>query len=341
MAYVEVAHMANHPDDQLVDNQPLTTKFRLLSRVMRHGTYEERFRVLHLLDMHASDPRTAMLLLIALEDPEPMIRCRALTIFGNHNIHHFKPRIVEFLRDSHPDIRRQAVEMLGKLHDPDLLKPLLECLRDRNHLVRCAAVEAVCWCETDAVVEGLRPLIHDPELVVRRRVCEVFTRLKPVPVVDLLDRLSDEDEWVRFWCIQVLQGSNDPWAVSGIISCLNDASEVVFTRAVRTLGYLKAGEAVPYLEDSLMRYTDDSARTRLVLSVLRHIGTSQAEEVLLRWRQTRDAEAGSEPDFDSLTEAAPDPPPYQAVEQKKYKRSLVGKLITFLRPSPQPEKSLA
>src|SRR5687767_5445190 len=183
----------------------LTDKVKLFTRVLRQGTYEERFRILHLLDSHKNDPRTAMLLLLALEDPEPVIRGRALNILGCHQTQHFKPRIIKLLNDPHPDIRRTAVELLGKLHDPELVKSLVEALRDRNRWVRWAAVEAVCWCEVEFVAEALRPLINDPEAMVRRRACEAFTKLKPVPVVEILDHLTDEDEWVRFWGVQALQ----------------------------------------------------------------------------------------------------------------------------------------
>lgn len=309
----------------------LTNKVKLFTRVLRQGTYEERFRILHMLDAHKNDPRTAMLLLLALEDPEPVIRGRALNILGCHQTQHFKPRIIKLLNDPHPDIRRTAVELLGKLHDPDVVKSLVEALRDRNRWVRWAAVEAVSWCEADFVAEALRPLINDPEAMVRRRVCEAFTKLKPVPVVEILDHLTDEDEWVRFWGVQALQTADDPWAIPGIISCLNDPSDVVFTRAARALGYLRATDAIPYLEDALMRSIDKSERITLLLSVLKHINTPQAEDVLDRWWQTQHSGAQQEqPAFESQS-ASPDLAPIMVVEEKKHKKSMISRLVNFLK----------
>lgn len=152
--------------------------------------------------------------------------------------------------------RAEAVKKLGQMMDlqisdlPLNVHSLLEkSLFDPEEEVRRETVMALAFLEGEIAIPLIEPLINDQAQSVRSSVFSAFSYIKKRPSPEVLKKmlsyLNDPSDEVRDRCVRSLGRLNVEEAISSIFDLAkNDPSPVVRTGAVVALGMMKNDNSV-------------------------------------------------------------------------------------------------
>jgi HEAT repeat protein len=86
--------------------------------------------------------------------------------------------LVAALRDKDENVRKQAVIVLGRIQDPDAIDPLITMLAHPDWFTRLTAAAALEKIGDERGREAIKPLLKDPDLVVKMRVERILAGWK-------------------------------------------------------------------------------------------------------------------------------------------------------------------
>ena len=88
------------------------------------------------------------------------------------------PRLVKALKDKDENVRKQAVLALGKIKHTEAIDPLIDMLSDSDWFTRLTSAAALEAIGDDRGREAIKPLMKDPDMVVRMRVERILAKWK-------------------------------------------------------------------------------------------------------------------------------------------------------------------
>ena len=91
------------------------------------------------------------------------------------------PRLVTALKDKDEMVRKQAVLALGRIKDAKAIDPLIDMLADGDWFTRLTSAAALEAIGDDRGREAIKPLMKDPDMVVRMRVERILAKWKKQP----------------------------------------------------------------------------------------------------------------------------------------------------------------
>jgi len=91
------------------------------------------------------------------------------------------PRLVAALKDKDENVRKQAVLALGRIKDAEAIDPLIDMLADSDWFTRLTSAAALEAIGDDRGREAIKPLMKDPDMVVRMRVERILAKWKKQP----------------------------------------------------------------------------------------------------------------------------------------------------------------
>jgi HEAT repeat protein len=91
------------------------------------------------------------------------------------------PRLVTALKDRDETVRKQAVLALGRIKDAKAIDPLIDMLADSDWFTRLTSAAALEAIGDDRGREAIKPLMKDPDMVVRMRVERILAKWKKQP----------------------------------------------------------------------------------------------------------------------------------------------------------------
>jgi HEAT repeat protein len=91
------------------------------------------------------------------------------------------PRLVTALKDKDENVRKQAVLALGRIKHPEAIEPLINMLADSDWFTRLTSAAALEAIGDDRGREAIKPLMKDPDMVVRMRVERILAKWKKQP----------------------------------------------------------------------------------------------------------------------------------------------------------------
>jgi len=92
------------------------------------------------------------------------------------------PRLMTALRDKDDNVRTSAVLALGRIKNGDAIAPLIDMLGDRDWFTRLTAAAALESIGDERGREAIKPLLKDPDMVVKMRVERILAKWKKPPV---------------------------------------------------------------------------------------------------------------------------------------------------------------
>ncbi len=87
-------------------------------------------------------------------------------------------RLVTALRDKDENVRKSAVLALGRIKSGEAIDPLIEMLGDQDWFTRLTAAAALESIGDDRGREAIKPLLKDPDMVVKMRVERILAKWK-------------------------------------------------------------------------------------------------------------------------------------------------------------------
>ena len=91
-------------------------------------------------------------------------------------------RLITALRDKDDNVRTSAVLALGRIKNGDAIAPLIGMLGDRDWFTRLTAAAALESIGDERGREAIKPLLKDPDMVVKMRVERILAKWKKTPV---------------------------------------------------------------------------------------------------------------------------------------------------------------
>jgi len=92
------------------------------------------------------------------------------------------PRLIAALRDKDENVRKSAVLALGRIKNCEAIAPLIEMLGDQDWFTRLTAAAALESIGDERGREAIKPLLKDPDMVVKMRVERILAKWKKPPV---------------------------------------------------------------------------------------------------------------------------------------------------------------
>ena len=90
-------------------------------------------------------------------------------------------RLIKALKDKDENVRKQAVLALGRIKHCDAIDPLIDMLADQDWFTRLTAAAALEAIGDDRGRDAIKPLMKDPDMVVRMRVERILAKWKKQP----------------------------------------------------------------------------------------------------------------------------------------------------------------
>src|SRR6267142_4009788 len=88
------------------------------------------------------------------------------------------PRLVKALKDKDENVRKQAVKALGLIKHANAIDPLIDMLADSDWFTRLTSAAALEAIGDDRGRDAIKPLMKDPDMVVRMRVERILAKWK-------------------------------------------------------------------------------------------------------------------------------------------------------------------
>lgn len=152
------------------------------------------------------DPRALDGLLNLLGSSDTSVRQAAVSALNSLAVPAMGKRIIPLLHDSDPNVRESAVKIAGYFGYPDAAGALVDLSSsDPNERVRCAAIEHLPFVEDQRVLDVLARAIKQETPAVRAAAARALGNMD-APQADshLIEALSDDDVWVRYFSARAL-----------------------------------------------------------------------------------------------------------------------------------------
>jgi HEAT repeat protein len=94
-------------------------------------------------------------------------------------------KLIETLRDKDENVRKRAVRALGKIKGNGAIDPLIEMVGDKDWETRLLAAAALESIGDERGREAIKPLLKDPDMVVKMRVERILAKWKKQPISQL------------------------------------------------------------------------------------------------------------------------------------------------------------
>lgn len=242
---------------------------------------------------YAREPVAEAELLKALEHPQMAVKVAAIFTLGEWNYAPAVPALLPHLTSPTPVLRSRVAEALRKIGDAAAVEGLYAALETEENLkVALRLAEALLALQDARVIPVLTAALAYDEAEIRNRAVEIMVSYPHVEMVSaLLDLLKEDDQVARAAAVYVLGkvGGLDvpallaalvspvramrsgvskavgelgpalaqPEVLAALMQGLQDEDHRVRTRAAQALGKLEAVDAIPALEQCLLK---DSAR---------------------------------------------------------------------------------
>lgn len=92
------------------------------------------------------------------------------------------PKFIAALKDKDENVRKSAVLGLGRIKNTEAIDPLIEMLADKDWFTRLTAAAALESIGDERGREAIKPLLKDPDMVVKMRVERILAKWKKQPV---------------------------------------------------------------------------------------------------------------------------------------------------------------
>jgi len=170
------------------------------------------------------DKRAAMRMLNLLTDEDLLVRQRATDCLIHIADAKIVPDVIALMRNSDVNVRRCAIEVLKNLKDPGTSEELMRALKDSDWWVRQIATTSLTVLHGDNnITRGFINLTRDPDENLRRCAVEFFNNvIDPAAFDALVERLADEDWWVREKALRALGKQKDERAIPAIVNMIDD-----------------------------------------------------------------------------------------------------------------------
>ena len=170
------------------------------------------------------DRSAATRMLSLLTDDDLLVRQRATDCLIHIADAKIVPQVIELMRNPDVNIRRCAIEVLKNLKDPNTSEELMRALKDSDWWVRQIATSSLSALHGDNnITRGFIALTRDPDENLRRCAVEFFNNVvDPLAFDALIERLADEDWWVREKALRALGKLKDQRAVTPIANMVED-----------------------------------------------------------------------------------------------------------------------
>lgn len=188
-------------------------------------------------------------------------------------------------------LKRQK-KLASQAHAKTDAQELIRSLKDDDWAVRQSAVEQLGGTGNEKALPFLLPMLKDTDEQVRLAVVRNLGNFPPHQVLEsALIALQDRSDLVSDGAIQTL-ASLGSHAVPELLQLLHNESVDVRGRAVEALGKIGDAVAVPELTkllyDMEIPRLEDSPICDIAARALKAIGTKDAHEALVHWRQDHD-----------------------------------------------------
>ena len=158
-------------------------------------------------------------------------------------------KLVETLRHEDSSVRRKAAQELGG-GDERAIYPLIMALRDENPGVQDAAIRSLVAMGGEVVAYMVIPLLRDDSYL--RNTAQLMLReLGPVAVPLLYPLLTDKDDDIRKFALDLLGDIHEGVDVEKIIPMTSDPNPNVRASAIRCIGLLGHVDAAAHVEKAL------------------------------------------------------------------------------------------
>ncbi len=163
-------------------------------------------------------------MLALLTDDDLLVRQRATDCLIHIADAKIVPQVIELMRNPDVNIRRCAIEVLKNLKDPNTSEELMLALKDSDWWVRQIATSSLTALHGDNnITRGFISLTRDPDENLRRCAVEFFNNVvDPLAFDALVERLADEDWWVREKALRALGKLKDERAIDPIAKLIDD-----------------------------------------------------------------------------------------------------------------------
>jgi HEAT repeat protein len=91
------------------------------------------------------------------------------------------PRLIKALKDKDENVRKQSVLALGRIKHVEAIDPLIDMLADSDWFTRLTAAAALEAIGDDRGRDAIKPMMKDPDMVVRMRVERILAKWKKQP----------------------------------------------------------------------------------------------------------------------------------------------------------------
>jgi HEAT repeat protein len=92
------------------------------------------------------------------------------------------PKLIAALKDRDENVRKSAVLALGRIKNNDAIDPLIHMLGDQDWFTRLTAAAALESIGDERGRDAIKPLLKDPDMVVKMRVERILAKWKKQPV---------------------------------------------------------------------------------------------------------------------------------------------------------------
>jgi HEAT repeat protein len=188
-----------------------------------------------------------------IQSPNAKTRVKAAEALGRSGRREAIQPLVEAVRDPEAGVRKAAVEALRRFKEPETLDGLLLGLEDEEKDIREEALDGVIEIHVETPERGtlgrfLGVFSADPQ----PEEGEMYRRPEPRVVEGLAGRLGDEEEPLRRKAARTLGILRAENAVSSLGAALADPSEKMRTDVVDALGRIESDAAGQALTNALI-----------------------------------------------------------------------------------------
>lgn len=139
------------------------------------------------------------IVMLALDDPNELVRETAVDLIMNINDASVVPLVVKALDDESDDIREYVLDALMDVDDPKSNEAFTKALKDENEDVRDNAMNIMLYISTPSVVESLAVGLNDPSEDIREKALITLEDISDKRVIDIMIEkgLLNDNESIR------------------------------------------------------------------------------------------------------------------------------------------------
>ncbi|MDH5299613.1 MAG: HEAT repeat domain-containing protein, partial [Desulfobulbaceae bacterium] len=226
------------------------------------------------------DKRAATRMVELLTDDDLLVRQRATDCLIHIADAKIVPEVIALMRNSDVNVRRCAIEVLKNLKDPKTSEELMGALKDSDWWVRQIATTSLTALHGDNnITRGFISLTRDPDENLRRCAVEFFNNVIDPEAFDaLVERLGDDDWWVREKAMRALGKLKDDRAVTPLAKMIDDRE--VGKGVPESLAKIGSAEAISHLKRFLL---DSPKRIKIeTIKAFSNIKTKEAIDAVMQ-----------------------------------------------------------